>query len=1656
MTLVGCGGGGGGGGGGGNQNEIPDPTGRLTIDVADGTLRGGDRSEVTITVADAEAGVAVQLSTGLGLSLRLSDGTETDDRGYAKTRLINGEARVIAEVTGLFAGTWRVQATLPDDDPPVSVFSNVIVTQAPIQEGTPTVTGGPALPTPTVLSANQVKTIYMEVDQFAISAATGGTVTVRAYAFDQNNQFLNDVNLLFDFSPKAGVLRPIATRTRKILQNGVVVQEGVAEIQIVIPPSTAPPGSISVTATAAGVQGEVSFLVVSGSSRKPVATVLLQTGTTTCGTDSGGSVNLTAVVFDADNEPVNDANVLFLAGDVGRVIPLTAVTTTVGNQAGVATTTLNIPAGTPIKIDGSGNILPYILTARAGGVEGTAGIFVVPGRECRSEGQGGELGEPASIILGSSPNRIRVRGAGVREQSTITATVIDEKGNRINDRAVRFSIAPESVAAGATLLPAQLDPSGHCSQNGATCQDNAGCPSGQTCVIDPRDRFVAVTDRAGNANIQLRSGTGLGTVTVVAEVPSDLDDEFTQPCSVAAPDQPDQRCVFARRPLVTVTAGLPGRVTLAMNDKFVDNNDGTFLTTLSAIITDARGNLVEDGTPAFFEVLPIDDDDEASGRVGVRGFASTNDAPPCDVSRFPAQTGEQVTPQPGTGITCITFPRTQQGTELRLRVESLGIDSIQTVTLPGTVSDLFISANPGTVHVTPDQDGVSVITAVVLDVNGNGVANAKVRLLADVGTFANSPFILTDADGIGSETLTIPRGSEEGTVDVDGFGGGVVRRPSNIDCDLFDNCAVVQITATGTDPQPSGQPQTVTFQNASPSTIGVRASALTQQSVLSFVVRDRLDTPLEAIPVSFVLNGFGGEHLTQVQAVTDENGVAQTSVISGTRAGPVQVTATVDTNGDSTPDLVAQSTAINVIGAPPAFNRFSLAANLLNISGRVTLGLEDQITAFLTDRFGNVVPVGTVVNFSTNGGIATGQTQTTADGTASTTLVSEGGVPDDGIVTVLAVTRGEEPFIDANGNGVYDAGEVFTDIPEPFIDANGNGQFDASEPTERFQDVDGNLQWDEAQSPGVWDGNAVIWTTIPVTMSGHTLALLQPETFEIENGGAQDFTLFISDSDLNPIVGGSRVTARVVGGTGTTVFNDSFSIPDAETFGSIAPGLNQFNIRVVDTDLGGPASATQVVLEVTITSDNGSLPGGGNGSVRLGSSGVLLPPPTGTPQPPATETPPPTPTFTGPPPTSTPTPEATATITPTSIPRALVFAASSPQTIGVRGSTQPEQSTISFRVTDGQANGVAGITVQFSLTSVGGETIEPLEAVSDSNGVVSTVLSSGTRATTVRVNAILANSTISAQSGTVSIVGALPAFSRFSMAPMLLNIAGRVTFGLEDEIAAYLNDRFGNAVPQGTVVNFFSNGGSVVAPVVSSVQGVATGTLLSEGGDIPPDGIVTIMGVTRGEETFVDANGNGVYDLGEAFTDIAEPFIDDNGNGVYDVGDQFELFVDTNNNGVWDNAQNPGVWDNQALIFRTIRVTFSAGTQALGLQPTSFTIPDGGSQTFTFVARDADNNPLVSGTTIAIDLQGDGATVIGPTAFTIPDTETFGATVPGVNAFSFTVADEKPGEGDANALIVVTVTVNSPQSFSAPGGNGSVSEISTGLLLAPVLPTPTP
>jgi hypothetical protein len=47
--------------------------------------------------------------------------------------------------------------------------------------------------------------------------------------------------------------------------------------------------------------------------------------------------------------------------------------------------------------------------------------------------------------------------------------------------------------------------------------------------------------------------------------------------------------------------------------------------------------------------------------------------------------------------------------------------------------------------------------------------------------------------------------------------------------------------------------------------------------------------------------------------------------------------------------------------------------------------------------------------------------------------------PQDGLLTIIATTRGEEIFTDANGDNIYNEGiEPYVDSPEPFLDKNDN------------------------------------------------------------------------------------------------------------------------------------------------------------------------------------------------------------------------------------------------------------------------------------------------------------------------------------------------------------------------------------------------------------------------------------------------------------------------------------------------------------------------------------------------------------------------------------------------------------------------------------------
>jgi len=179
--------------------------------------------------------------------------------------------------------------------------------------------------------------------------------------------------------------------------------------------------------------------------------------------------------------------------------------------------------------------------------------------------------------------------------------------------------------------------------------------------------------------------------------------------------------------------------------------------------------------------------------------------------------------------------------------------------------------------------------------------------------------------------------------------------------------------------------------------------------------------------------------------------------------------------------------------------------------------------------------------------------------------------------------------------------------------------------------------------------------------------------------------------------------------------------------------------------------------------------------------------------------------------------------------------------------------------------------------------------------------------------------------------------------------------------------------------------------------------------------------VVRGEEGFVDTNGNGVYDVGEPFTDLEEPYIDANHNGVYDLGEQF---IDTNQNGVHDGPN--GVWDGPTCsqpgcnsspnIWRSLTLAFTGNLPNFNctITPNAINVPDGGTQRFDFSVGDINNNAPGPGTTITFSTTG--GSLQGQSSFILPDI------VGGPYTGSVTLADTTLADPVASGTLTMTVS----------------------------------
>ncbi len=433
------------------------------------------------------------------------------------------------------------------------------------------------------------------------------------------------------------------------------------------------------------------------------------------------------------------------------------------------------------------------------------------------------------------------------------------------------------------------------------------------------------------------------------------------------------------------------------------------------------------------------------------------------------------------------------------------------------------------------------------------------------------------------------------------------------------------------------------------------------------------------------------------------------------------------------------------------------------------------------------------------------------------------------------------------------------------------------------------------------------------------------------------------------------------------------------------------------------------------------------------------------------------------------------------------------------GPNRQENSTVTFKTTDSKNNPVKGVEVRFELsTDVGGLSINPSSAVSDANGLVQTVVSSGDVATVVR---IIATANASDGSGEISVVSDVLTVTTGLPDQDSIDVSVGGDFVVEDamsqsgltrDITVRMADKFNNPVPDGTAAVFTTEYGAIGGSC-NTVGGSCTVTWTSQNprfplltsnqalvktindsdyscsahsgrsGPCPADlgsirgGRSTILVHAIGEESFVDRNGNGIFDQAEAeaglFANLTEAFIDynedgdgpnlsnphlhdpvaqrclDNPNSLVCRSGAEESFVDYNSNGVFDaNGDSPdngypdegveavfngllcppegdGIWCSRELVHvRASTVVIMGGGPPYyialyrGRTPASSTTYG---NTYQVYVSDIYNNRPPAGTTVNITASG----ACGVTTLTDPTIANTSG--PGAFAVSFTQTGEE-------------------------------------------------
>ena len=535
----------------------------------------------------------------------------------------------------------------------------------------------------------------------------------------------------------------------------------------------------------------------------------------------------------------------------------------------------------------------------------------------------------AEITLAASKDPVI---ADNNDLTTLTATVADTEGNAIANTEVTFTL-PEDVKANFTLS----------------------------------DGGKAVTDADGKAKVTLK-GTKAGAHTVTASMVGGKSEQLVVNFTAD-----------------TLTAQVNLNVT---EDNFIANNIG--MTRLQATVTDGNGNPVEGikvnfrGTSVTLSSTSVETDDRGfaeilvtSTEVGLKTVsASLADKPTEVISRLLNASADVNS----ATITSLEIPEGQVMVAQDVAVKAHVNDQFgnpvahQPVTFSAEPSSqMIISQNTvstntqgvAEVTMTPERNGSYMVKASLP--NGASLEKQLEAIDEKLTLTASSPLIgvyaptgatltatLTSANGTPVEGQVInfsvtPEGAtlSGGKVRTNSSGQAPVVLTSNkvgtyTVTASFHNGVTIQTQTTVKVTGNSSTAHVASF-IADPSTI---AATNTDLSTLKATVEDGSGNLIEGLTVYFALKS-GSATLTSLTAVTDQNGIATTSV-KGAITGSVTVSTVTSAGGMQTVD-------ISLVAGPADASQSILKNNQSSLKGDFTDSAELHLV--LHDISGNPIKV---------------------------------------------------------------------------------------------------------------------------------------------------------------------------------------------------------------------------------------------------------------------------------------------------------------------------------------------------------------------------------------------------------------------------------------------------------------------------------------------------------------------------------------------------------------------------------------------------------------------------------------------------------------------------------------------------------------------------